>query len=88
MPLDYMLSVMRDSTADAKRRDAMAIAAAPYLHPKLTAVDPKPNEPETSEGPHIRVTFVRPRPRLEPDDEHNETSPVGSLAAKRTSAFG
>jgi hypothetical protein len=73
LPLDYMLSVMRDSTADAKRRDAMAIAAAPYLHPKLTAVDPKPNEPETSEGPHIRVTFVRPRPCPQPDDENAQT---------------
>lgn len=31
LPLDYMLAVMRDSAADAKRRDAMAIAAAPYL---------------------------------------------------------
>jgi len=32
MPLDYMLTVMRDPKADGKRRDAMAIAAAPYLH--------------------------------------------------------
>ena len=39
LPLDYMLSVMRDSAADSKRRDAMAMAAAPYLHPKLTAID-------------------------------------------------
>jgi hypothetical protein len=34
-----MLGVMRDPAADLKRRDAMAMAAAPYLHPKLTAVD-------------------------------------------------
>jgi hypothetical protein len=27
----YMLEVMRDAKADQKRRDAMAIAAAPYL---------------------------------------------------------
>jgi hypothetical protein len=27
MPLDYMLSVMRDAAADHKRRDAMAMAA-------------------------------------------------------------
>lgn len=33
-PLDYMLSVMRDPTADAARRDRMAVAAAPYLHLK------------------------------------------------------
>lgn len=34
MPLEYMLSVMRDETADQARRDRMAIAAAPFLHPK------------------------------------------------------
>jgi len=41
LPLDYMLSVMRDSAADSKRRDAMAMAAAPYLHSRLTAIDAK-----------------------------------------------
>lgn len=30
MPLDYMLSVIRDPTADPKRRDKFAKAAAPY----------------------------------------------------------
>jgi hypothetical protein len=36
-PLDYMLKVMRDSKADASRRDEMAKAAAPYVHPKLAS---------------------------------------------------
>jgi hypothetical protein len=35
MPLDYMLSVIRDPTATQERRDRMAIAAAPYCHPKM-----------------------------------------------------
>lgn len=35
-PLEYMLNVMRDQSADTKRRDAMAAAAAPYLHPRLS----------------------------------------------------
>lgn len=35
-PLEYMLNVMRDETVDSKRRDSMAAAAAPYLHPKLS----------------------------------------------------
>ena len=39
LPLDYMLSVMRDTNADAKCRDAMAIAAAQYLHPKVSPVE-------------------------------------------------
>ena len=34
-PLEYMLRIMRDDRADAKRRDEMAKAAAPYLHPRL-----------------------------------------------------
>jgi hypothetical protein len=37
-PLDYMLEVMRDPTADRARRDMMAKAAAPYRHPQLAAV--------------------------------------------------
>ena len=69
LPLDYMLSVMRDGHADPKRRDAMAIAAAPYLHSKLSTVEVKQTEPETSDAPRIEVTFVRPRLRLELDQE-------------------
>lgn len=37
-PLEYMLKVMRNERADASRRDDMAKAAAPYVHPKLAAV--------------------------------------------------
>ena len=33
-PLDFMLAVMRDPNAPAERRDAMARAAAPYVHPR------------------------------------------------------
>jgi hypothetical protein len=32
LPLDYMLSVMRNSKADLRRRDEMARATAPYVH--------------------------------------------------------
>lgn len=37
-PLDYMLKVMRNPRADASRRDDMARAAAPYVHPKLSTM--------------------------------------------------
>jgi hypothetical protein len=62
LPLDYMLSVMRDPAADDKRRDAMAMAAAPYLHPKLSSVDAKlsPAVPEPLPK-KIEVVFVVPR---------------------------
>jgi hypothetical protein len=38
-PLDYMLSVMRDTAAEPDRRDDMAKAAAPYVHAKLAAIE-------------------------------------------------
>jgi hypothetical protein len=38
MPLEYMLRVMRDPTADEKRRDTMAQSAAAFIHPKLSTV--------------------------------------------------
>lgn len=69
LPLDYMLRVMRDVGADPKRRDAMAIAAAPYLHPKVSPAEAKPNELSGAEVHGIRVTFVRPSPRPEDDED-------------------
>jgi hypothetical protein len=38
-PLEYMLRVMRDEAAASTRRDDMAKAAAPYLHPRLSSVE-------------------------------------------------
>jgi len=38
IPLHYMLRVMRDETVDPTRRDAMAKAAAPYIHPSLASI--------------------------------------------------
>jgi hypothetical protein len=38
-PLQYMLKVMRDSKADKGRRDEMARAAAPYMHPRISTVE-------------------------------------------------
>src|SRR5262249_13759213 len=74
LPLDYMLSVMRDANAEPKRRDAMAVAAAPYLHSKLSTIEGKQSEPETSEARQIQITFVRsPWPEL--DDENSGISP-------------
>ena len=38
-PLEYMLRIMRDEAGESKRRDEMAKAAAPYLHPRLSSVE-------------------------------------------------
>lgn len=37
-PLDYLLTVMRDEARAAEERIDAAKAAAPYVHPKLSAV--------------------------------------------------
>lgn len=37
-PLEYLLDVMRNS-GDGKARMAAAMAAAPYIHPKLASVE-------------------------------------------------
>lgn len=37
-PLEYMLKVMRNPKAAETRRDDMAKAAAPYVHPKLASM--------------------------------------------------
>lgn len=36
-PLEYMLAVVNDVSADISRRDRMAQAAAPYVHPRAEA---------------------------------------------------
>ena len=38
MPLDYMLDVMNDSQQGLKERLSAAIAAAPFVHPRLASV--------------------------------------------------
>jgi len=61
LPLHYMLSVMRDSAADHKRRDAVAMAAAPYLHPRLTAIDAKLSPDAAERSPRkLLLEFVLP----------------------------
>ncbi len=42
-PLDYMLSVLRDTTQPPSRRDWASAAAAPYIHPKLATLQSNVN---------------------------------------------
>jgi hypothetical protein len=49
-PLQYMLRVMRDPEASPARRDAMAVAAAPYVHSKLAQVDATAQEKQNIIG--------------------------------------
>jgi hypothetical protein len=50
-PLDYMLGVMRDKTADWARRDHMAKAAAPFCHPTLASTK------HSGDGPDGAILF-------------------------------
>lgn len=45
-PLEYMLKVMRNPKADIVRRDDMAKAAAPYVHPRLQSIELEGQVPE------------------------------------------
>jgi hypothetical protein len=61
LPLDHMLRVMRDPTVEPHRRDAMAKAAAPYLHPQLAAIHHRHvNADGTPIGPTVVVTIMQP----------------------------
>src|SRR6516165_8749038 len=61
LPLDYMLRTMRDPTVEPHRRDAMAKAAAPYVHPTLAAVTHRhTNADGTPIAPTVTVTIMRP----------------------------
>lgn len=55
-PLEYMLSVMRDEGADKERRDEMAKAAAPYVHPRLTAI----TAPDGKSPARLEVVWLGP----------------------------
>ena len=38
LPLDLMLDIINDPSVPEARRDKFIIAAAPYLHPRLTSI--------------------------------------------------
>src|SRR5262245_20191888 len=77
LPLDYMLRVMRDPNATAKRRDEMAKAAAPFLHSKLGSIEnPRPQDKPYVNG--IEVSFVIPKRRT--DDKDRKSVAQGDSA--------
>lgn len=59
-PLEYMLRVMHDEAADTKRRDGMAAAAAPYIHPKLASIEHSGPDggPIPISAEHLRVEIA------------------------------
>jgi len=59
-PLEFMLKIMRDETAERAERLDMAKAAAPYIHPRLSAVEAKVEVTEQVE--EVRWSIVDPEP--------------------------
>jgi hypothetical protein len=58
LPRDYMLRIMRDPNADDHRRDEMAKAVAPFVHPRFATI----SHTGDSEKPIqrvMRIEFVR-----------------------------
>jgi hypothetical protein len=47
-PLQYLVDLVNDPTADPARRDRAAIAAAPYLHPRPMATGKKAAQAEAA----------------------------------------
>jgi hypothetical protein len=61
-PLEFMLKTLRDPDAKQDKRFEAAIAAAPYMHPKLAAVT---HQGDAANPIHhvikeVRRTYVRP----------------------------
>jgi len=63
-PLDYMLKVMRDSSAETDRRDKMAYWAAPYVHSKGNEKPGKKEEREEKAAKAASGKFAAGKPPL------------------------
>lgn len=61
-PLEYMMRILQDETADPALRFEAAKAAAPYKHPRLTAVEHSGNA-----GKPLTIQVVTGVPREERD---------------------
>jgi hypothetical protein len=59
-PLEYMLLVMNDPEADMARRDRMAMAAAPYCHPRVsdTRIGKKEQATEAAETAAVGTAWA------------------------------
>ncbi len=54
-PVDFMLKVMRDNMTPLKLRCDMALAAAPYCHPRLGQVGPHTGDTLPTESQPINI---------------------------------
>jgi len=59
-PLEYLLSLMRDESLSSDERKDAAKAAAPYVHPRLNAVDHTSTDGSMAEKPTV-IQLVAPK---------------------------
>ncbi|WP_435168343.1 hypothetical protein [Falsirhodobacter sp. 1013] len=64
-PLEYMLGVMNNATANEARRDRLAIAAAPFMHSRAEAA-----APGEKDGDHQQRRLSRSGELLHHQPEH------------------
>lgn len=67
-PLDYMLSILRDQTQDQSARFTAAKEAAPYVHPRLAAVEHSGDQDKPF---GIQIITGVPRDEQEPEERVN-----------------
>ncbi len=75
-PLEYMLAAMRDPETPPQRRDDMAKACAPYMHPKLAAVDPETGK--ALEQPQVNIMVAARQVALLLQKAHKQIESTGT----------
>ena len=61
-PLDYMLAVLRDESADRHERMEAAKSAAPYVHPKLASIEHGGTDGSPIQIEEIKIRLVKAQP--------------------------
>jgi hypothetical protein len=61
-PLDYLLSVLRDESADPHERMEAAKSAAPYVHPRLASIEHAGKDGSPIELKEIKIRLVKAQP--------------------------
>ena len=78
-PLAYILSIVRDETAKTELRNDMAKAAAPYVHPRLAAVEHTGTDEKYATPQRWHVEIV-PTPKRENTLPSSESLPSNAIA--------
>jgi hypothetical protein len=63
LPVEWMLAVLRDPEVEQRRRDRMAEVLAPYLHPRLAAVEMRATHRKGGGDENINVVQIFAVPR-------------------------